>query len=255
MALGVGCDRASDSPARPVMVSAAASTRDAVALVAQAFEERTGQSIEINSGSSSALAAQILRGAPADLFLSANRRWADAVDEAGLAERSVWLLSNDLVLVAPEGNPAEIQAPADLLSSRVETIAIAGENAPAGVYAEQALRSLDLWDRLEASGKIVRGSDVRATLGLVERGEAQAGVVYATDAPAAQGVLKVCGFSAESHDPIEYVLVLLRASASNAAATQFFEALQSDQGAEVFRGEGFLSGAVAEPIANSTDPK
>ncbi len=240
-----GDQAAKDGSAR-VVVSAAASTQDAVAEIARRFTSRTGAAVDINVGSSSALANQILQGAPADVYLSANRQWADAVRQAGLAAKETILLTNKLVLVVPAGNPAGVHSPDDLLSPRVERIAVAGESAPAGIYAERALRSLGLWERIVGQGRIVRGSDVRATLSYVQRGEVQAGVVYATDVRVATNVEAIYAFPADAHEPIEYVLVLLKRAETRRAAAAFFDELQAFAAAEVFRDAGF------EPLRTTT---
>jgi molybdate transport system substrate-binding protein len=213
-----------------VLVSVAASTEEIVEQLAAAFAQRTGATIKVNPGSSSRLANQILEGAPADLFLSANREWAAEVMEADLALGSVELLTNQLVIVVPKGNPAGIQEPQDLLAERVKRIALAGEQAPAGKYADQALAKLDLLDKLTAARKIARGQDLRGALSFVERGEAEAGIVYATDV-AASDVEVAYEFDPALHDEIGYVLVLLK-QGENPAAKAFFEYLQSDAAAD-----------------------
>ena len=117
------------------------------------------------------------------------------------------LLTNQLVIVVPSGNPGDVREPKDLLSDKVKKIALAGEKVPAGMYAEQALTKLDLLPQLTAAQKIVRGQDVRNTLSFVERGEAEAGIVYSTDVRIASGVTTAHEFDASLHDEIVYVLV------------------------------------------------
>jgi len=104
---------------------------------------------------------------------------------------------------------------------------LAGEQVPAGKYAEQSLEKLGLLKQLTDEGKIVRGQDVRATLTYVERGEAEAGVVYATDVGASSQVQSVYEFDAATHDEIVYVLVLLKRGSQRPAATDFYKYLQS----------------------------
>ena len=77
------------------------------------------------------------------------------------------LLTNKLVIVVPAGNPAEVHKPEDLLSDKVQKIALAGEKVPAGMYADQSLEKLGLLKQLTDAGKIVRGQDVRNTLSYV----------------------------------------------------------------------------------------
>jgi molybdate transport system substrate-binding protein len=185
------------------------------------------------------LASQILAGAPADLFLSASQQWAEEVEKAGHAADQVRLLTNQLVLVVPQGNPGDVREPNDLLGAKVQHVAIAGEKVPAGIYAEQALRKLDLWQPLAEANKLVHGQDVRSTLSYVERGEAEAGIVYSTDAKIATGVSTVYEFAPSLHDEIVYVLVLLTHGREQPAARAFFEFLQSAEADETYRQFGF----------------
>ena len=208
---------------------AAASTKDAIAEIAQAFEQEMGVKVVVGSGPSNALANQIINGAKADLFLSANRAWADKVKSEGLADGVQPLLGNDLVIIVPKGNPAKIAAPKDLTAKSVTRIALAGEKVPAGNYAQQALESLKLYHDLAAAKKIVRGEDVRATLTYVERGEVEAGIVYATDAKISDKVAAVYTFDPKTYDKIVYPLVLTKQGKQNAAAVKFQAYLVSDK--------------------------
>lgn len=224
-----------------VMMSAAASTSDAVTQLSEKFRESTGMEVKINAGPSNGLATQILAGAPADLFLSASKEWADKIDEGGLADARAELLTNRLVVVVPKGNPAGVKTPEDLAGDAVKKLALAGENVPAGTYADQALTKLGLLQKLNAAGKIVRGEDVRATLAYVERGEAEAGVVYGTDVQPGANVEKACEFDPALHDKIVYVLVLVKHDAQSPAARQFYEFLQSTEADATYAKLGFVS--------------
>ena len=132
-----------------------------------------------------------------------------------------------------------MREPKDLLSDKVEKIALAGEKVPAGMYAEQALTKLDLLPQLTAAQKIVRGQDVRNTLSFVERGEAEAGIVYSTDVRIASGVTTAHEFDASLHDEIVYVLVLLKHESELPAAREFFEFLQSPLADDAYGRFGF----------------
>jgi molybdate transport system substrate-binding protein len=210
-----------------IVVSAAASTKEVVEALAAEFSKSNGGEVKVNAGPSNALASQILAGAPADLFLSANAKWADEVRNGGMAADSVRLLTNHLVIVVPKGNPAQVHAPKDLLSDAVKKLALAGEQVPAGMYADQALAKMELMQKLADRGKIVRGQDVRSALSYVERGEAEAGIVYSTDVSAASGTESVYQFDASLHDEIVYVLVLTKTGANTPGAAKLFEFLKS----------------------------
>jgi molybdate transport system substrate-binding protein len=224
----------------PVTVLAASSTSDALEDVAEAFEVQTGIQVRISSGPSNALARQIITGVPADVFVSANDRWAGSVRSEGLADKLEPILANRLVLIVPQGNPASIQQPRDVLRDGVDRIALADENVPAGLYAEAALRELQVFDRFVEAGQIVRGHDVRVTLGYVERAEVAAGIVYATDARLTKRVDVVFTFPAEVHEPIEYPAILLKNRPNREGGSRFFEYLRSDQAQRIFERHGFL---------------
>jgi molybdate transport system substrate-binding protein len=222
-----------------VLISAAASTKELMEALAAEFSKKSKAKVKTNPGPSSGLANQIIAGAPAHLFLSANREWAAKVAQADLAESSADLLTNKLVLIVPKGNPGGVTKPDDLLSAQVKRIALAGEKVPAGVYADQALTKLDLHEKLTAAGKIARAQDVRGALSFVQRGEAEAGIVYSTDVALATGVETVYEFDPALHDEIVYVLVLLRHGAKNTDAMSFFEYLQTQGADDIYAQAGF----------------
>jgi len=224
---------------QPLIISAAASTKEVVESLAEQFKADTGTEVKVNPGASSGLANQIIADAPADLFLSASQQWADEVDKHNKAAAMVRLLDNTLVIAVPAANPGGINEPKDLLSPAVKKIALAGEKVPAGTYADQALRKLELLEPLTAAGKIARGQDVRSALSYVERGEAEAGIVYSTDLSAATGLKAVYEFDSALHDEIVYVLVLLKHGISNRQARGFYEYLQSPAANATYAKFGF----------------
>jgi molybdate transport system substrate-binding protein len=231
---------AQPAPAKqPLLISAAASTKEVMEAVTAKFQTDTGTEVKVNLGPSSGLAAQIEAGAPADLFLSANQQWADEVQKTGHADATDRLLTNQLVMVVPKGNPAGVKQPQDLLSRKVKKIALAGEKVPAGMYADQSLTKLNLLKRLTDGGKIVRGQDVRSALAYVERGEAEAGIVYSTDVASAPDVVQVYKFDSKLHDEIVYVLVLLKNGSPNPAAKQLFDYLQTAKADDIYAKFGF----------------
>lgn len=236
---GCGARQEDDSSADPLICLAAASTKDAIEELAARFEKQTGTRVRVSAGPSNALATQIVSGAPADLFLSANEKWADYVNQKGRAEAMTPLLANDLVLIVPRDNSAEIRTAADLTAPRVKRVALAAENVPAGIYAEQALRAMQLYEPLADAKKIVRGQDVRITLNYVARGEADAGVVYATDARISDEVMIVEKFDPKTYDRIVYPLVLVKRERSNPMAQKLYDFLRSPEAAAAFEKRGF----------------
>jgi len=236
-----GCNLSEDRAGQDtVTVLAAASTADALAEIAQLFERETHVEVEVSNGSSNGLAQQIIAGAPADVFLSANRQWATAIETEGLVTANVDLLANRMVLIVPKGNPAGIKVPEDLISARVGRVAIAGKNVPAGIYAEQALQNLKLFDHLENSKRLVRGSNVRVTLAYVEHAEADVGIVYATDALIAQDSVEVASqLDPLLYERIVYPAVMLQRASDQSGARRFFKFLRSSEARAIFERHGF----------------
>jgi molybdate transport system substrate-binding protein len=222
-----------------LILLAAASTKEAVEELAAIFEKQTGTRVRVSAGPSNALATQIAAGAPADLFLSANEKWGQHVKEQGLAEDVIPLLTNGLALIVPRNNPAQVQSPTDLAGRRVKRVALAGENVPAGIYAQQALHELAIFDLLVGANKIVRGQDVRIVLSYVARGEADAGVVYDTDARIEKNVIVVDRFDPKTYDPIVYPLVLVKREQANPAARKLYDFFRSPEAGAVFEKFGF----------------
>jgi molybdate transport system substrate-binding protein len=248
-ALG-GCTRspgteADQAAVTTVTVFAAASTTDVLREAARRFESAgRARRIAFSFDSSSSLARQIKAGAPAELFISADAAWMDDVVAAGAAraETRVDLLTNELVLIAPIGREFHVRMSRDFDAadglSGVTRIALGDpSHVPAGRYARQALEALGWWDALR--DRIVPAPDVRAALRLVELGEADAGVVYATDAARSAAVVVVAGFPASTHQPIRYPMALC-GDASDLAA-EFAQFLRSPEMREVFERAGFCT--------------
>lgn len=230
--LAAACAPAPESA--PVLVFAAASTADAVEDAARGFD---GGPVRVASGGSGTLARQIEAGAEAGLFLSANPEWAEYLEGRGLVAARRDLLANRLVLVVPSGSEG-VANPEDLLKANVGRIAIGDpEIVPAGAYAREALRKLGLWNRLER--KIVPAGDVRQALLYVERNEAGAAIVYATDARLAEDIRVVYEFDPSLTGPIRYPLVLLKTGAGQPVARRLFEYLSSPQARQTFQRHGF----------------
>jgi molybdate transport system substrate-binding protein len=229
--------------AQQLTVFAAASLTDAMKDVSAQWVRLGHQPLRMSFGSSSTLARQIEQGAPADLFASADEKWMDYLADRKLiaADTRKDLLGNDLVLVVSAEKPQRVTiGPGfDLLgmlgpNGRVAT----GDPAhvPVGIYAEQALRKLGIWDAV--STHLARTEDVRAALLLVERGEAPAGIVYATDAAVSKGVTVAGVFPADSHDPVSYPFALAKAG-DTPEARALMAFLAGPQARAIFVARGF----------------
>ncbi len=233
------------SPARadqPVTIFAAASTMEAVNAVARAYEAGGRGSVRPVFAASSTLALQIARGAPADLFLSANTAWMDDLERRGAIEprTRIDLLGNALVLIAPPKSPLDLEiAPGFALAAALSERRLAmGDPAhvPAGIYAKAALERLGVWSRV--AGRAAFLGDVRAALTLVDRGEAAAGIVYASDARVAPRVRVVGAFPADSHPPIVYPLAVV-AGRRGPAVMALYAYLRGPEARALFRARGF----------------
>lgn len=210
----------------------------------------SGFEVQLVLASSGALARQIERGAPADIFISANALWIDHLADTGRFERpkTVPIAGNRLVVVAPVGlqaNGGVIGADtdgADTIEAALKTdgrIAIGDPaHVPAGIYAKQALSALGLWPSV--SSRLAPAANVRAALALVERWAAPRGVVYASDAAGSVGVGIIAEIPPESHAPIRYLAVAIRPSAT----ADRYLAMLTDRGTrQAFIDAGFTAPA------------
>jgi molybdate transport system substrate-binding protein len=195
--------------AQELTVFAAASLTNALQDVAAKWVAAGHPALHMSFGSSSTLAQQIEQGAPVNVFASADEKWMDYLDKKSLIAAGTRkdLLGNDLVLIVPADKPAHVT-----ISKSFDLVGLLGANGrlatgdpahvPVGIYAEQALKNLGMWDAIQP--KLAPAADVRGALLLVERGEAPAGIVYSTDAAVSKAVMIAGTFPADSHDPVSY---------------------------------------------------
>ena len=243
LAIGIAALAPRTASAEDLVVFATASLRNALDDVVAARLAGTGKGATVSYGGSSALARQIERGAPADVFISANPEWMDAVAAPGLVREGtrVDLLSNAIVLVA-HGRDAPTVAIrpgfdlAGLLGDGRLAMALV-DAVPAGIYGKAALTSLGVWEAV--APKVAQADNVRAALALVARGEAPYGIVYATDAAADDDVTVVGTFPADSHPPIIYPAAVL-AESDHPDAEAFLSYLSSDAARPLFERQGFI---------------
>ncbi|KTE78831.1 molybdenum ABC transporter substrate-binding protein [Sphingopyxis sp. A083] len=229
---------------RGPLILAAASLQESLTDAANAWAAQGHARPVLSFAGSSALARQIMAGAPADLFISADEPWMDAVAKAGLLRPGTRanLVGNRLVLIAPRASRLHLAPARGFALARAlggGRLAVADPNAvPAGKYAKAALTALGVWG--DVADKLAPAENVRAALALVERGAAPLGIVYATDAQASQAVRVVGTFPAASHPPIRYPLALLKTSRSRDAAA-FRAFLLARQARAIFARHGFTA--------------
>lgn len=225
-----------------VTVFAAASLQNALDEAGAAYARRTGQPVRFSYAASSAIARQIEQGAPADVFVSADREWMDYAAERRLIEADSRrdLLGNRLALIAPADSRLEIAvAPGMPLAEALGEgrLAMAAPDVPAGRYGRAALTSLGVWTGVET--RVAPAESVRAALQFVGRGEAPLGIVYETDAKSDRRVRIVGVFPASSHPPIVYPAALTARGARNSAAGRFLDYLSGAEAGAIFRRHGF----------------
>lgn len=226
-----------------VTVFAAASTTNAISDIGALFVERKLGGFLPSFAASSTLAKQIENGAPAAVYVSANRRWMDYLEEKDLIDPASRynLLGNRIVLIAPIGNPLDKVniEPNFKLDALLDGGYLAmgdPDHVPAGIYGKQALEALGVWDHIR--NRVARQKDVRSALALVEREEVSLGVVYATDAAVTKKVKVVAIFPESSHSAIVYPVALVKGG-ETPAAKRFLEFLTSGDARAVFEKYGF----------------
>lgn len=225
--------------AAEVTVFAAASLKTALDEVVPGYETASGNEVRVVLAGSSALARQIMQGAPGDVFVSANPGWMDEVEATGrLAQGSRRdLLGNRLVLVAGAAGPAvEIAEADDMPALATEgRVAMALVDAvPAGTYGRAALEALGLWQ--DYAPRVAQADNVRAALALVAMGAVPSGVVYATDAAAEPRVHVRGRFSPVLHPAIRYPAAVLEGSETGAG---FLDWLEGPEASALFEAAGF----------------
>jgi molybdate transport system substrate-binding protein len=244
--LGVGHAEASDPAPDTITIFAAASTQPAMDALIPRLQSR-GITLRLVYAASSTLARQIAAGAPADLYVSANKAWMDDLDNKGLIAQATrtTVATNQLVLIAHLPLSTSLQTHqgtigpdyplGDILHG--DRLAIANpDHVPAGIYARQALTTLGLWSQVE--GHLARAQDVTGALLLVARGETRLGAVYASDAARTPNVQTIATFPKNSHAPIVYPAAIVQEHDSP-TARKVLAALTGPAGQGAFHDAGF----------------
>ncbi len=226
--------------AQEIMVPAAVSLQGALTELAKAYQGKHADvKLTFTFGGSGTLQQQIEQGAPADLFISAGKSQMDALEQKNLIDKGtrIDLLSNELVLVTGKDKQT-INGVQDLTKAEIKQIALAiPDSVPAGKYAQESLKSLQLWDTLQP--KFVYGKDVAQVLNYVETGNAEAGFVYRSDAMLSNKVKVAYSVPDSAHKPIVYPAAVLSNSKNRDIAADFLNYLKSSEGKQVFSRYGF----------------
>jgi molybdate transport system substrate-binding protein len=227
-----------------VTVSAAISLKDVLDEISGLYRaDNPGVTIHFNLGASGTLQRQIEEGAPVDLFISASSNQMDSLASHTLilADTRKDLVKGSIVLIAPEGR-AIITGFQDLVRPEVKVIAIGDpQTVPAGKYAQEVLTHFGLYDKLKP--KFVLAKDVRQVLTYVETGNADAGIVYLTDARTSSRVSVITTAPEDSHSPVVYPVAVIAGSKNVAAAKAFEEFLLGSKASAIFKKYGFVPAA------------
>ncbi|MGA8143479.1 MAG: molybdate ABC transporter substrate-binding protein [Candidatus Acidiferrales bacterium] len=235
---------AQPASARELTVSAAISLKDALDEIARLYNtDQPGVAVRFNLGSSGTLQRQIEQGAPVDIYISASPKEVDSLESQGLllpgSRRN--LAKNAVALIVPVGRTA-ISDFQDLTKPAAKVIAIGEpQTVPAGKYAKEALTHFGLYDAIKL--KLVLAKDVRQVLTYVETGNADAGIVYATDAKGSKKVSIVATAPQGSHSPVIYTAAVIKNSANAADAMKLLEFLAGEKARAVFQKCGFIPAA------------
>jgi molybdate transport system substrate-binding protein len=229
-------------------VSAAISLRESLTSIANAYQRDHPDKIGLNFGATGQLLAQIREGAPIDVFIAASEEQMDQAESMKLIEPATRrvIAGNTLVLIVPANSSLALTSFADVAQPQVKRLAIGQpKTVPAGEYAAEALRSLKLDAALR--DRLVYGASVRQVLDYVERGEVDAGIVYATDARQSGGKVRVIATAdPSSHRPIHYVAATVSASRHREGAARFLAHLAAPAAQQALSAEGFAPGEKAE---------
>jgi len=220
-------------------LSVAASLKDSIEEAETDYRRNHGDiDFSNNFGSSGIVAGQIAEGVPTDLFLSAAAKPMDDLQEKGLIADGTRrnLAGNTLVLIAPVDS--KLNSFQGLTDKSIRLIALGDPaSVPAGEYGKETLLSLHLWDQLNT--RFVLGKDVRQVLTYVETGNADAGLVYATDAKRSGKVRMIATAPESTHMPIVYPAAIVKGSRNQAAARAFLDYLASPPARAIFQRHGF----------------
>lgn len=224
--------------AADLTVSAAASLTNAFRDIAPLYEAANpGTKVRFNFGSSGALLQQIAKGAPADVFASADPETMDQAQKEGLVKQRRDFVSNTLVVIVPTAGASVPRAVADLAQGAYARIAIGlPASVPVGRYTKGVLEASNLWGAIEP--KMIGANNVRQALDYVARGEVDAAFVYSTDAALMPDKVKVA-LTVAMAKPILYPIAPLVAAPNAADAAKFVDFLFAPRAQAVLAKFGF----------------
>jgi molybdate transport system substrate-binding protein len=227
--------------AAQIVVFAAASLKDSLSEIGESYDKSGPDKILFNFGGSSTLARQVEEGAPADIFFSADEAQMDRLEIHDLVVRGTRtnLLSNSLVIIVAAHGGVAVRTPPDLAAPSIRRVALGDPKAvPIGVYARKFLEQQGLWQAV--APKVVPTENVRSALVAVEEGNADASIVYQTDALISKQVRVAYRIPAGQAPPIRYPAGLLKGAPNPKPAAKFLAYLASPAAIAAFERHGFL---------------
>lgn len=233
---------------RTLTVFAAASLTQAFAEIGKTFETISpGVTVKFNFAGSQTLRTQLEQGAVADIFASANQAEMDNAVKDGLIERNAshMFLTNKLVVISPPNNPANVQTLNDLAKPGLKLV-LAADTVPAGKYARQILDNMSKDSLFGSDFKtkvlanvVSNENDVKQVVAKVQLGEADAGIVYVSDAVATPE-LKNIEIPTNFNVIAKYPIAALAKSPNSDLAAQFIAYVLSSEGQDVLNKWGFM---------------
>lgn len=239
----IGCSQNRNTNEKGVLVFCASSLTDVISEITFEFEKQNQIQIQLNLASSGALARQIENGANPDIFISADKKWTEYLNQEGLTitgtEKKI--AGNSLVLVAPVKSNLD-KIPFSLSMNLPEIfkgrLSIGDpKHVPAGQYAVQLLEKLGCAKELES--RFLPAKDVRSALMVVELGEVEAGIVYKTDALKSTKVKIVTEFPDSLYGPVYYYMSLIH-SQNNGNSKKLYNYITSQKATYIWKKYGFI---------------
>lgn len=230
------CGNTGNSTGNEVLVSAASSLTEAFTDMEAAFERANPEvDVVLNIGGSSALREQILAGAPADVFASANTSNMDLVDDAGDVEGEPAIFArNRLEIAVPVDNPGSVSGLADFARDEL-LIGLCAESVPCGDYGRQTLQNAGVIPAVDTEEP-----NVRALLTKIEAGELDAGIVYETDVTSTDGGVGGVAIPDDDNVYADYPIAVLTEAPNADGAASFVAFVLSQEGRGILADHGFV---------------
>ena len=233
-------ETAGESADSELSIAAAVSLTESLNELKGIYEQEHDIKLNFQFGSSGTLARQIEQGSGADVFISSNVNWMEALEKKQqiLSGTRQDIVGNQLVLVASEDTELTYEDVIEIDPEKIGQIAIGNpESVPAGEYAKQTLTELGLWNELE--NQLVLAKDVRQVVTYVKSGNVDAGFIYKSDVVVAEGLEVLATVETDLHDAIIYPGAVIAGTKNKESSEEFLRFLLTEEAQEVFKSFGF----------------